>query len=346
MTGTSTTVIGAAGRRRCFVDWLREAFEALGRDGRAVVTENDPTSSSATYGDVAWRMPRYADSANPTELLTLVEDLRPRLFVSVNDYELMHLHVHSDLAEQLRRRGVLVPGVTATWQVGCVDKLRTASLLEDVGAPIPATVTVDDAQGIAALAAQSAELVIKHRFGSGYRGLAVVPGNAAVAAVATAVRTAPATGGRAASEDDVVVQSKLLGAGHGVDIAGDLHDAGALRAVLTRRKLRMCEGETDKAVPVDPEPFRRNAEPIARSAGLTGLVDVDMFLDEGGKASVFDINPQFGGGHHLVHLAGAEVARCCVTQAFDPKSEDGWRSYASGVISAKFESVRATGRVA
>ncbi len=338
-----TMVIGSAGRRLYLVDWFREAFTDLGLDGRVVVTENDPTSAAADYGDIGRRLPRYADPDYGPALLALVDELRPSLFLSVNDYELMHLHVATDLAERMRERGVLVPGVDRAWQLGCADKLRMAKLLEGIGVATPRTVTGDDGAGIAEIAASAERLVVKHRLGSASSGLAVVAADGVCAAVDAAIATAPAPAdGSAPSGQDVVVQPCLPGLEHGVDIVGDLREPGALRAVLARRKVRMRAGETDKAVTVDPEPFVASAGRIARAARLTGLVDVDMFLAEGGRPSVIDINPRFGGGYPFVHLAGADVPRYYLARTLDLEIGEDWREYAPGVVSAKHESVRVT----
>jgi len=346
MSAVPTMVIGSAGRRLYLVDWFRDAFAALGIDGRVVVTEHDPTSSSAGYGDLFRPMPRYEDPAYGPALLDLVDELGPRLLVSVNDLELVQLHVRTDLAERLRRRGVLVPGVRRTWQEACADKLLTARLLQAIGVPTPATVLGGDREGIGALAARAGQAVVKHRRGSGSSGLAVVPVSEIASAVALAARSAPTGDGSVPSADDVVVQPLLAGVEHGVDIVGDLHEPGELRAVLARRKLRMRSGETDKAVAVDPDPFRGAAAAIARAAHLTGLIDVDMFLEDDGTAWVIDINPRFGGGYPFVHLAGADVPRFCLAQAFGRDAGPGWQDYVWGTVAAKHEGVRVTGRPA
>ena len=343
MSAAPTVVIGSAGRRLYLVDWFREAFEDLGLDGRVVVTENDPTSAAASYGDIGRTLPRYADPAYGPALLELVDELRPAVFLSVNDYELMHLHVATDLAEAMRERGILVPGVDRAWQLGCADKLRMAQLLEGIGVPTPRTVTGDDEAGIAEIAAASESLVVKHRLGRGSSGLALVPADGVRAAIDAAIDSAPAPiDGSAPSGQDVVVQPCLPGLEHGVDIVGDLREPGELRAVLARRKVRMRAGETDKAASVDPAPFVANAEKIARAAQLTGLIDTDMFLAEGGEPSVIDINPRFGGGYPFVHLAGADVPRYYLARALGLEIDEDWREYAPGVISAKHESVRVT----
>ena len=343
MSAAPTVVIGSAGRRLYLVDWFREAFADLGLDGRVVVTENDPTSAAASYGDIGRTLPRYVDPAYGPALLELVDELRPAVFLSVNDYELMHLHVATDLAEAMRERGILVPGVDRAWQLGCADKLRMAQLLEGIGVPTPRTVTGDDEAGIAEIAAASERLVVKHRLGSGSSGLALVAADGVRAAIDAAIDSAPAPAdGSAPGGQDVVVQPCLPGVEHGVDIVGDLREPGELRAVLARRKVRMRAGETDKAASVDPAPFVANAEKIARAAQLTGLIDTDMFLAEGGEPSVIDINPRFGGGYPFVHLAGADVPRYYLARALGLEIDEDWREYAPGVISAKHESVRVT----
>lgn len=339
----ATVVISSAGRRLYLIDWFREAFEALGIDGRVVVAENDATSSSASYGDVARRLPKYTDRDYGPELLRLADDVDAKIFISLNDYELMHIHVNTGLAESLRRRGVLVPGVSPAWQTGCADKLQMARLLDSVGVPTPSTVAGGDEAGLAELTSRADEFVVKHRFGSGSSGLELVTGSHVSQAVITSLLSAPAAGGRAPTADDVVVQPKLPGVEHGVDIVASLRDRGSLTAVLARRKIRMRSGETDKAVTVDRGPFMRASELIARAADLTGLIDVDMFIDAAGRVSVIDINPRFGGGYPFVHLAGANVPLYYLAQALDLDIDQGWGRYDTDIVSAKYESIRVTG---
>ncbi|GAA1510528.1 ATP-grasp domain-containing protein [Brevibacterium permense] len=340
-----TIIISSAGRRLYLIDWFREAFEALDIEGRVVVAENDPTSSSASYGDVGRSLPKYDDPDYGRELMSLVAEFDAKILISANDYELIHVHVNSGLANSLRETGVLVPGVSAAWQAGCADKLQMAQLLAAIEVPTPATVSGADDQGIDELSARADEFVVKHRFGSGSSGLRVVSADQVRQAVTEAALSAPAAGGHPGTRDDVVVQPKLPGAEYGVDIIGSLTDGGMLSGVLARRKVRMRAGETDKAVTVDAAPFARISELIAGASDLTGLIDVDVFVDDFGEASVIDINPRFGGGYPFVHLAGADVPLYYLSQAFDIEVDECWNKYELGVVSAKYESIRVTGQV-
>ena len=340
-----TIIISSAGRRLYLIDWFREAFAALDIEGRVVVAENDPTSSSASYGDVGRSLPKYDDPDYGRELMSLVAEFDAKILISANDYELIHVHVNSGLANSLRETGVLVPGVSAAWQAGCADKLQMAQMLAAIEVPTPATVSGADDQGIDELSARADEFVVKHRFGSGSSGLRVVSADQVRQAVTEAALSAPVAGGHPGTRDDVVVQSKLPGAEYGVDIIGSLTDGGMLSGVLARRKVRMRAGETDKAVTVDAAPFARISELIAGASDLTGLIDVDVFVDDFGEASVIDINPRFGGGYPFVHLAGADVPLYYLSQAFDIEVDECWNKYELGVVSAKYESIRVTGQV-
>ena len=339
-----TIVIGSAGRRLYLIDWFRAAFDTLGLSGRIIVAENDASSAAASYGDETRLLPRYTDPTYGEEVLRLVDEVEPRLFLTANDFELMQLHVNSGIAEALRDRGVFVPGVSAAWQVGCADKLRMAQMLEDVDVPTPKTVRGSDLDSLLADAGENGEFVVKHRFGSRSSGLAVVTRGDVDGAVVNSAKSVPPRADRTDPRDDVVVQPRMPGSEYGVDIVSSLLDPGPLTGVFARRKLRMRAGESDKAVTVDPGPFRETSGKIARAAELSGLIDVDMFLDDQGRASVIDINPRFGGGYPFVHLAGADVPLYYVSQIFGISIDEGWNQYEAGVISAKYQETRVTAR--
>lgn len=337
-------VIGSAGRRLYLIDWFRTAFETLGLNGRIIIAENDPTSAAASYGDEMRLLPPYTDPAYADELLQLIEEFEPRLFLSANDYELMHLHVDTNIAAGLRKRGIFVPGVSPVWQKGCADKLHMAHMLEDIGVNTPMTVTGNELDRLLDTAGSSGEFVVKHRFGSRSSGLAVVTANRLGEAITSSAKSVRRRADSADVLDEVIVQPCAPGSEYGVDIVSSLVDEGALAGVFARRKLRMRAGETDKAVTVDPEPFRDVAAKIARAAGLSGLIDLDIFLDSAGTASVIDINPRFGGGYPFVHLAGADVPLFYLSQIFGLAIDADWRNYEYGVVAAKYQETRVTSR--
>ncbi|WP_209324192.1 ATP-grasp domain-containing protein [Brevibacterium renqingii] len=337
-------VIGSAGRRLYLIDWFRTALETLGLNGRIIIAENDPTSAAASYGDEMRLLPPYTDPSYADELLRLVDEFEPKLFLSANDYELMHLHVDTNIATGLRERGIFVPGVSPAWQKGCADKLRMARMLEEIDVNTPTTVTGNELGRLLDMTGSSGEFVVKHRFGSRSSGLAVVTANRLEEAVISSARSVRRRADGADALDEVIVQPRVPGSEYGVDIVASLVDEGGLTGVFARRKLRMRAGETDKAVTVAPEPFTEAAVKIARAAELSGLIDMDIFLDDVGMASVIDINPRFGGGYPFVHLAGADVPRYYLSQIFGLTIDSTWRDYEYGVVAAKYQETRVTAR--
>lgn len=337
-------VIGSAGRRLYLIDWFRTAFEELGLNGRIIIAENDPTSAAASYGDEMRLLPPYSDPSYADELQQLIDEFEPKLFLSANDYELMHLHVDTSIAVGLRKRGIFVPGVSSAWQQGCADKVRMAQMLEEIGVNTPMTVTGNDLDRLLDVAGSSAEFAVKHRFGSRSSGLAVVTANRLEEAVLDSAKSVRCRAGRSDVLDEVIVQPCAPGSEYGLDIVSSLVDEGTLSGVFARRKLRMRAGETDKAVTADPEPFLDVAAQIARAAELSGLIDLDVFLDSAGTASVIDINPRFGGGYPFVHLAGADVPLYYLSQIYGLTIDAEWRNYDFGVVSAKYQETRVTSR--
>lgn len=204
------------------------------------------------------------------------------------------------------------------------------------------TVTGNEVDRLLGAAGSSGEFVVKHRFGSRSSGLVVVTANHLDEAVASSAKSVRRRADSTDVLDEVIVQPCAPGSEYGVDIVSSLVDEGSLSGVFARRKLRMRAGETDKAVTVDPAPFADAAAKIARAAGLSGLIDLDIFLDSAGTVSVIDINPRFGGGYPFVHLAGADVPLYYLSQIFGIAIDASWRHYEYGVVAAKYQETRVT----
>ncbi len=344
--GTATPiriVIGSAGRRVYLVRWFQEAFRELGIAGEVVVTDNDPTSAALSAGDRSIEVPPYWSREYRTVMLDAVSRLRPVLFFSANDYELEALS--HGLADDLRRMGTTVLSLPRQAQACAGDKHAMSRFFAEVGVRTPETLLASDKDAVRRLARDSRRLVVKHRYGSGSSGLAVVTTGELSDAVERAARTLPASVGNSTGDphDSVIVQPLIEGEEYGLDVVAPLRapDSGSV-AVLARRKLRMRAGETDKAVSVDPEPFLDLGSRIAHALGAQGLIDVDILVDAGGAAHVLDVNPRFGGGYAFSHLAGADVPKMYVASALGLETHPEWLRCRTGVTSAKYEDARVT----
>lgn len=337
-----TVILGSAGRRLYLIDWFREAFRRAGVQGEIVVAESDETSAAFTAGDRGWLLPRYEDPCFEGAFWSMIDSVTPDIYIPLNDYEIARLS--HGIAATLRSRDILVPGVDPQWLEVCTDKLTMARELTDADVPTPETVTGDDEDGLGRMVARHDDFIVKHRYGSGSSGVELATADTVAAAVLRSAETAPRVVPGQEPAAAVVVQPLARGREHGVDIVCGLSTPGSFRGVLARRKHRMRAGETDKAVSVDAQPFHEIGRRLAAALGCHGLVDTDMFLDDEGNVTVIDINPRFGGGYPFVHLAGADVPSLYVQEVLGIAARGTELSYEPGVVSAKFEAARVTGR--
>lgn len=342
MSENLNIVIGSAGRRLYLLRWFREAMAALNLSGKIIVTESDSSSAAFTAGDEGVLMPRYSDARYEECMLRMIEDHQPAMFLSVNDWELAKLG--EGLGDELRSRGVIVPGLADADIAKVTDKYQLQSILKEAGIPTPQTVIASDRNGVRDLKNTYSRLVVKDRWGSGSSGLQIVDSahvDSAIKRIAQGVSTSHLC---IDVLDEIVVQPFIHGMEYGIDVVGTFADSpNQSFRVLARKKIRMRAGETDKAETVAPEDFSATATCIGNALMPTGLIDVDVLRDSNGELHVIDINPRFGGGYPFVHLAGANVPLYYVASLTDRSIGDEWATYKAGVVSAKFEEVRVSG---
>ncbi len=102
----------------------------------------------------------------------------------------------------------------------------------------------------------------------------------------------------------MLIQRKIAGKEYGMDVINDLN--GNFKAVFIRRKIAMRSGETDKAITIYDDTLRNVGEKIGNKLRHTGIVDCDIFV-ENGSIYLLEINPRFGGGYPFSHIAGANL---------------------------------------
>ena len=327
-------VIGSAGRRVYLVRWFQEALRKAGIQGQVYVFENDKNAASVAVADGFVRMPRYEDPDYHSELLGAIEELRPHLFFSLNDYELTHLS--EGLAADIRQRGVIVPSLTQELHAMVADKLAMYARLRTVGIKTPSTVLLSDSVNAEKLLSETDRVIVKDRFGSGSSGLQRVESKDLLWFIHSNQQKAPGLELGIKNFDALVLQPELAGEEYGLDIVTPL-TGGAVQGLLARRKLVMRSGETNVAETVDPCQFGALADRLAETFGSQGLIDVDVVRKSNGENQVIDINPRFGGGYPFNHVAGANVPDYYVASILgDPPGND-WKEYEFAHRAAKYE---------
>jgi carbamoyl-phosphate synthase large subunit len=340
-------LVAAGGRRSYLVRWFREALRWNGLTGRVVVADLDPYSPAAAVADRFVAAPPVTAEGYQEWLEATLRDQQITLAVSINDFELSRwaqLPHTPEFAALVR--------LDARRQATIEDKLATARLLGEAGVASPTTVLASEALRLdtASLAQRlgAEEFVVKGRFGSGSRGLGFATADTLADAVAHARREVTQRDGRAGGDADaddlIVVQPRLVGTEYGVDVVADLR--GDYAATLARRKIAMRAGETDRAESVDPTPFVDLAIGVNRALGHRGLIDLDVIRTEAGECQVIDVNPRFGGGYPLSHVAGADVPSAYVAWAAGREPESVWLRTTLGTIAGKAVDVLAVARPA
>lgn len=341
--GSANVVIASGGRRSYLVDWFQEAMKQLSLDGKVIVTDADPLSAAYSAGDRSVQMPTYRDDAYSDAMIELVEEYRPALLVSLNDYELELLA--SGIGARLRSAGTIVPGLPDDLVPIVTDKLQMSQVLGASGIRAPATVLGSDVLDGGSVPENGNGFVVKHRWGSGSSGLLMTQRRNLESAILQSMSDAPMRGG-STPEESVVVQEQVKGVEYGIDLVGPLGGASSVLAVLARRKLRMRGGETAQAVTIDPEPFLQLGNRLYAGLVPEGLIDIDVLIGEDmDSACVIDVNPRFGGGYPFNHLAGANVPLFYLAAATGAQVPAGWMGYRASVVSSKFEAIREVGNL-
>lgn len=327
-------VISSAGRRVYVVHWFQQALREAGIPGKVYVLDHDPVAATVAAADEHREMPAFTDEDYAEHLLTVVDELRPDLFISLNDYELTVLS--QGLADEIRNRGVIVPVLDAAAHRKVADKLAMSRALQRAGVPTPETVPVSDAVGVYELVENSTAVIIKDRWGSGSSGLQRFTRQQAHEWLNTH--------GRAMIEEDpqrldnLILQPDLKGTEYGLDIITPVR-GGTIKGLLGRRKLSMRYGETSAAVTVSTAPFAKIAGALNSILGIQATVDVDVIVAEDGQPRVIDINPRFGGGYPFNHIAGADVPHFLIASTLGLTPKTGWNIYQHDFIGAKHEGI-------
>lgn len=329
-------LLTSVGRRPYLVRWFREALADNDLPGRVIAADLDPDAPARAFADDFVVAPRADDEGYQQWLAQTLQDYDIDLAVSINDFELSEwARLPADGKWDALIR--LEPEI----QDLAEDKLAMNQALEAAGVPTPRT-WLGSAAGLLA----DGRYVTKGRFGSASRGLRFAEGRDLTEAIKDAAREVTTRQGvpafeqnAVAVEDLVVVQRHVEGTEYGLDVVCDLNEEYA--GVLARRKIAMRAGETDRAESVAPERFEPIARQIAEAVPHPGTIDVDVIEDAAGDLWVIDINPRFGGGYPLSHLAGARVPSGYVAWRAGLEPAGTWLKTEEGVTAGKYvEAVR------
>lgn len=329
-------LLSSVGRRPYLVRWFQDALKANGLEGKVIAADYDDNAPAREFADQFIQAPAVTDTEYKSWLLSTLKGQGIDLAVSINDFELSEwaqLGVGLEWAPLVR--------FDADVQAGIEDKFVMAQCFGKAGISTPQTwLGSVPPQKLA----ETQKLITKGRFGSASRGLQFTDQAGIADAIGIATNEVTDRKGRAAHQQSelaptelVLVQEMIEGTEYGLDVICDLK--GDYAGVLVRRKIAMRGGETDRAESVSPANFEDIARSIAKAVPHPGTIDVDVIVDAEGTPYVIDVNPRFGGGYPLSHLAGARVPNAYVAWSAGNPVSDEWFEYESGAVVGKYVEV-------
>ena len=301
---------------------LASAFgEVLQGRGCLLAADADEMAPGLTAADEALVSPPWRSDEYVEWLCNVCHEHEVVLLLTLHETDLDILEGHR---ERLESEGVVVLGTPYMPVDAVTDKYLMPQRIASYGVASPPTYRAEDV--ISGRVEIDGPVIVKPRAGRGSEGLERL-------ASAEALSKVP----QCRDKEAMIVQPQVKGQEYGMDVVNDLN--GRFRGALVRRKLRMRNGETDRAETIHDSAFVRIGEQLAQCTQHRGLFDVDLILGSDGP-KVIDINPRFGGGYMFNHAAGANVPAALVGWLEAPDECDEFLAYEAGVVSQRLSLVR------
>lgn len=337
-------LLTCAGRRNYLIQFFREA---LGPEGRVFATDAAIHAPALREADEAFVLPLLDDPSYIDWLLGICRERRVNLLIPLNDHELPLLARHRARFHAIGTRPVISSSAVVET---CYDKWRSFTFLRANGIPTARTfLSLDAARASLATGEITFPLVLKPRWGSGSCGVEWVADDdelrlAHALATKRHARSRLTAKRGIAADQSVLIQERLVGEEHGLDVIGDLE--GRYAGTLARRKLLMRSGETDRAITVHHDGLERLGAALGGALGHIGNLDCDVFV-AGDTCAVLEMNPRFGGGYPFARMAGANLPAALIAWARGETPDPAWLTVAPHMTAAKCDRVLVldTGRV-
>jgi len=325
-------MLTCAGRRNYLVKSFQEALAGRGQVFAADVCADAPALKQA---DKSFLTPSIDEVAYIDTVLTICEQHRVLLLISLNDLELQVLAKHSNRFLEVGT----IPVISSSEVVEtCFDKWETFKFLKASDLDTPNTyLSPSDALESLARGEITFPLVVKPRWGTASIGIQYSEDDEELDLDYTrAKKRLPRTILRDISATDpdrcILIQKRLCGQEYGLDIVNDLE--GHYVCTFVKRKLAMRAGETDRAITIESDWLEGIGGVIGRKLGHIGVLDCDAIVIRD-KCYVLDMNPRFGGGYPFSHIAGANLPAVLLAWANREQPQADWLRVEPNITASK-----------
>jgi carbamoyl-phosphate synthase large subunit len=322
-----------AGRRNYLLGYFKELY------GTRIFACDASVYAPALYvADEFFIVPEVYDKKYVSVLLGEARNRKINAIIPLNDLELPILSLNKKLFEE---HGIKIVVSDKDVIDLCFDKYKTLSFSDSLSINrIPTFISLEEALEYRSKNPEC-NFIIKPRWGTASIGISYPKNDSELIyqynltkekLVTTFLNEISSTD----YENSVLIQQVIKGQEYGIDVINNLDRK--YEATLIRRKISMRAGETDKAETVNDENLRRIGKEIGEKIRHIGVLDCDMFVDNG-KIYLLEMNPRFGGGYPFSHAAGANVPLAITEWLKGNPTPSGCFDYKNNFISAKADRI-------
>lgn len=282
----------SAGRRVELLRAFREAYQALGLEGRIVALDTQPLAPALRVADRPYIVPSLSSPEYIPTLTDLCRREEISMVIPLIDPDLPLLSQHRDAIEATGAR-LLVCDNKAIMATG--DKWLTMQFFQTLELPVPCSYLPHQIDRIEL----EYPVFVKPRNGSASQNTFQARNPQELAFFSQYV-------------PDAIIQEYLPGPEITSDVMCDLK--GEVLSVVSRRRIQVRSGEVAKGVTVYDPVITRACVDVARGLQAIGPISVQCMLKDG-MPRFTEVNPRFGGGMPLSIAAGADLPRWLLAEA-------------------------------
>ena len=288
-------LFAAAGRRASLIRQFKRAMNELEIEGTIYAADAEKSAPASFVADRQLQVPRVLSPDYIPQLLSICENFKIHLLVSLIDTDLTLLSQHKN---KFRDIGTEVLVCDTETNKICFDKNSSWKFFTENSIDTPKTLTESE---ISQLEEADFPLLLKPWDGSCSIGVNKVTNFEELTFFKRYVRNA-------------IVQEYIQGDEYTCDAYVDRY--GKVRCVVPRKRLETRAGEVSKGLTVnDPEIISAVTQVVEKLPHAVGCMTVQCFKQDDGRITFIEINPRFGGGHPLSIHAGADFPKWVIQEA-------------------------------
>lgn len=309
-----------AGTRNVLV---RDFKKSLNGNAKVIATDNYELAPALYDADKYYITKRWTEDSYWGEIEDIIKKENVGLVVSLIDPELSALALQKDKFSSL---GALTNTSNYSVIADCFDKFKTLVFVKENGFPcIKSYVDLKTLERDLKDGVVTFPLFVKPRKGSGSIGIEKIYNSDRLRAVFT-------------EQNDLLIQEFITGQEIGVDLYVDLI-SGEVVSIFAKKKLKMRAGETDKSVSYKNKKLFDTVIQFAKSFGLRGVNDIDVF-EVDGDFYISEVNPRFGGGYIHAYSAGIDFPSLLINNMNGIINEPNIGNYKENIYMMKYFDIK------